>query len=150
MSTVSPPRRCRTKASASTGPKSVGVASALALAELSALADDRKAIIGTWKGTLPGEQFGDIELVITPTTINGRNLTTGKSLGEGTYEIDPEKGTIDAHGIAAPFNGKLFVGLYSLEGDTLKWVSNGAAKKRPTDLVHRPDKDQFLMVLKRQ
>jgi uncharacterized protein (TIGR03067 family) len=123
---------------------------ALAFTELNTLADDRKAILGAWKGTLPGEQFGEIELVITPTTITGRNLTTGRSLGEGTYEIDPEKGTIDAHGIADPFKGKLFVGLYSLEGDTLKWVSNGAAKKRPTDLVHRPDKDQFLMVLQRQ
>lgn len=117
---------------------------------LNAVADDREAIVGTWKGTLPGEQFGDIELVITPTTITGRNLTTGKSLGEGTYEIDPEKHTIDTHGIAEPFKGKLFVGLYSLEGDTLKWVSNGARKKRPIDLVHRPDKDQFLMVLQRQ
>jgi len=127
------------------------VAAALELAALSALAgDDRKAIVGTWKGTLPGEQFGDIELVITPTTIRGRNLTTGKSLGEGTYEIDPEKRTIDAHGMAEPFQGKLFVGLYSLEGDTLKWVSNGARKKRPSDLVHRPDQDQFLMVLQRQ
>ena len=126
------------------------LATVFALETLSAAADDRKAILGVWKGTLPGEQFGEIELTISSTTITGKNLTTGRSLGEGTYELDPEKGTIDAHGIAAPFKGKLFVGLYSLEGNTLKWCSNGSSKKRPADLVHRPDRDQFLMVLERQ
>ncbi len=122
----------------------------IALATTSSAADDRKAILGVWKGTLPGEHFGDIELTITATKITGRNLTSGRSLGEGTYEIDPSNGTIDAHGIAAPFKGKLFVGLYSLEGDTLKWCSNGSTKKRPVDLVHRTEKDQFLMFLERQ
>ncbi len=116
----------------------------------SASGDDRKDILGVWKGTLPGEHFGDIELTITETTIAGKNLTSGRTLGEGTYVIDPTKGTIDANGIAAPFKGKLFVGLYSLEGNTLKWCSNGSLKKRPVDLVHRTDKDQFLMVLERQ
>jgi hypothetical protein len=123
---------------------------ALLLALESASADDRKAILGVWKGTLPGEQFGDLELTITADKIAGRNLTTGRTLGEGTYEMDPTKGTIDANGIEGPFSKKAYLGLYSLEGNTLKWVSNGRLKKRPVDLVHRPDKDQFLMVLERQ
>jgi hypothetical protein len=116
----------------------------------SASADDRKAIFGVWKGTLPGEQFGDIELTITADKISGRNLTTGRTLGEGTYEIDPAKGTIDAHGLEGPFSKKTYLGLFSLEGNTLKWVSNGRLKNRPVDLVHRTDKDQYLMVLERQ
>jgi hypothetical protein len=127
------------------------VATALCLFILaSASADDRKAILGVWKGPLPGEQFGDIELTITADKISGRNLTSGRTLGEGTYEMDPAKGTIDAHGVGGPFSKKTYLGLYSLEGNTLKWVSNGRLKKRPVDLVHRPDKDQFLMVLERQ
>jgi hypothetical protein len=70
-------------------------------------------------------------------------------MGEGTYEIDPARKTIDAHGIQGSFAGKTYLGLYALEGNTLKWVSNGRLKKRPVDVVHRPDRDQFLMVLER-
>lgn len=126
------------------------MATLFAVESASVAADDRKTILGVWKGTLPGEQFGDIELTITADKISGRNLTTGRTLGEGTYEMDPAKGTIDAHGIEGPFSKKTYLGLYSLAGNTLKWVSNGRLKKRPVDLVHRPDKDQFLMVLERQ
>jgi len=36
------------------------------------------------------------------------------------------------------------------EYNTLQWVSNSGWKKRPMDLAHRPDKDQFLMILERQ
>ena len=99
---------------------------------------------------MPGDPPGSIELTITPTKISGRNSRTGKTLGEGTYEIDPRRKFIDTHGTQSPMRGKSHVGLYSLEGDTLKWVSNSHRKKRPVDLVHRPDRDQFLMVLHRQ
>lgn len=113
-------------------------------------ADDRKDIVGNWKGEMPGDPEGSIELVITPEKISGRYLKTGKSLGEGTYRLDPAKKTIDAQGIENPVRGNRYVGLYSIEGNTLKWVSNSRGRKRPVDLVHRPDRDQFLMVLKRQ
>jgi hypothetical protein len=113
-------------------------------------ADDRKDIVGVWRGGMPGDPPGSIELTITPTKITGRNARTGESLGEGTYEIDPRRKFIDTHGLESPVRGKLYLGLYSLEGNTLKWVSNSHLKKRPVDLVHRPDRDQFLMVLQRQ
>jgi len=109
---------------------------------------DKQRILGVWAGGMPGEP-GTIELTITPSKIVGRNPRNGKSLGEGTYEIDSTKKTIDAHVINGPFGGKTYLGLYSLEGNTLKWVSNGGRKKRPVDIVHRPDRDQFLMVLER-
>ena len=70
-------------------------------------------------------------------------------MGEGTYVIDPARKTIDTHGIGGSYAGKTYLGLYSLEGNTLKWVSNGRLKKRPVDVVHRPDRDQFLMILER-
>ena len=109
---------------------------------------DKQRIIGVWSGGLPGEP-GTIELTITPSKISGRNPRNGKSMGEGTYEIDPARKTIDAHGIGGSYAGKTYLGLYALEGNTLKWVSNGRLKKRPVDVVHRPDRDQFLMVLER-
>ncbi len=113
-------------------------------------AEDRKEILGVWKGGMPGEPFGSIELTITPTKITGRNARNGKSLGEGNYRLDPATKAIDSQGLEAPVRGKTYFGIYSLEGTTLKWASTNRGKKRPSELVHRPDKDIFLMVLERQ
>ena len=112
--------------------------------------DDRKAILGVWKGGMPGDPPGSIELIITPTKITGRNPRNGESLGEGTYQLDPARKTIDPQRLEGRGRGQLYLGLYSLEGNVLKWVSTSRGKKRPTDLVHRPEKDQFLMILERQ
>jgi hypothetical protein len=122
----------------------------VALGNRGLLADDRKDILGVWKGGMPGDPPGSIELTITPDKISGRNSRTGKSLGVGTYEMDPGKKTIDTRGIENPVRGSKYFGLYSIEGNTLKWVSTSRGRKRPVDLVHRPERDQFLMVLQRQ
>ena len=114
------------------------------------LADDRKDILGVWKGGMPGDPPGSIVLTITPEKISGRNERTWKSLGVGTYELDPESKTINTRGIENPVRGSKYYGLYAIEGNTLKWVSTSRGRKRPTDLVHRPDRDQYLMILKRQ
>ena len=114
------------------------------------LADDRKEILGVWSGAMPGDPPGSIELTVTPDKISGRNARTGKSLGVGTYEMDPEKKTINTRGIENPVRGSKYYGLYSIEGNTLKWVSTSRGRKRPVDLVHRPDRDQFLMILQRK
>jgi hypothetical protein len=123
---------------------------ALVFAAPTLRADDRKDILGVWIGAMQGEPPGSIELTITPDKISGRNPRTGKSLGEGAYEIDPVKKTITTRGIASPVKGNLYLGLYSLEGNTLRWVSSSHGRKRPVDLVHRPDRDQFLMTLERK
>ena len=113
-------------------------------------ADDRKDIVGVWLGGMPGDPPGSIELRIAPTRITGRNPRTGQSLGEGTYKLDPVNKTIDPHKLEKFGRGKTYLGRYSLEGRTLKWVSNSRGNKRPVDVVHRPERDQFLMVLERQ
>ena len=112
--------------------------------------DDRKRIVGVWKGGMPGDPPGSIELTITPTKIYGRNPRTGESLGEGTYHLDPATKTIDPNRSESSGRGRTYLGRYSLEGNTLRWVSNSRGKKRPADLMHRPERDQFLMVLERQ
>lgn len=112
--------------------------------------DDRKQILGVWTGGMPGDPPGSIQLTITPTRITGRNPRTGESLGEGSYQLDPASKTIDPHKEEKFGRGRTYLGRYSIEGDTLKWVSNSRGKKRPVDLVHRPERDQFLMILKRQ
>jgi uncharacterized protein (TIGR03067 family) len=111
---------------------------------------DRQKVLGVWSGGRPGDPKGSIELVITPTEISGRNARTGKSLGTGTYELDPAQKTIDARGLENPVRGRTYLGLYSIEGNTLKWCANSRSKKRPKDLVHRPDRDQWLMILERK
>ena len=113
-------------------------------------ADDQKDIIGVWKGEMSGDHRGSLELTITLMRITGRNPKTGKSLGEGSYDLDASKKTLDGTGVAIPVRGITYLGLYSLEGDTLKWVANNGGRKRPVDLAHRPEKDQFLMILERQ
>ncbi|MDQ3624968.1 MAG: hypothetical protein M3463_21225 [Verrucomicrobiota bacterium] len=112
--------------------------------------DDRKDILGLWRGGMPGDPPGSIELVITPANITGRNPRTGKSLGEGTYQLDPATKRIDARHSERAGRGKTYLGIYSLEGNTLRWCSNSRLKKRPSSLQHRPDTDQFLMILERQ
>lgn len=112
--------------------------------------DDLKSILGVWKGGMPGDPPGSIELTITSSKIAGRNARTGRSLGVGTYDLDPAKGTIDAFGIENPVRGRTYYGVYSLDGNTLRWCANSRTKKRPADLTHRPDKDQWLMILTRQ
>ena len=74
----------------------------------------------------------------------------GESLGVGTYDVDPVKKTLDAHGIKDPVSGKTYLGIYSLEGDTLKWCSNSGSNKRPKDLSVSPTGSHFLMILQRQ
>src|SRR3954452_5779635 len=89
---------------------------------LKASADDKKLILGTWIGGMPGEASGSMELTITPTKISGRNPRTGESLGEGTYELDPVNHTIDTTRSVKFGRGSKYLGRYSLEGDKLRWV----------------------------
>jgi hypothetical protein len=117
---------------------------------VSASADDRTALLGVWKGGMPGEPPGSMELTITPTKITGRNPRTGESLGEGTYELDPVNHTIDTTRMVKFGRGQKYLGRYALQGKTLRWVSNSRGRNRPADLTHNPGRDQFLMVLERQ
>ena len=126
------------------------LAAVLGLPMHAIFSDDRKEILGVWTGQMPGEPAGSIELTITPNQISGRNPRTGESLGEGSYQLNPANHTIDSNRSASFGRGQRYYGRYSLEGDTLKWVSNSRGKRRPADLAHRPERDQFLMILRRQ
>jgi len=111
---------------------------------------ERKRLSGTWRGRLANENEPTIELIITPTTIKGRSIKSGESLGEGTYRLDPAKKTIDTHGIKDPVKGTDYLGIYSLEGNTLKWCSSNGSHKRPRTLASARDGSSFLMILERQ
>jgi uncharacterized protein (TIGR03067 family) len=112
--------------------------------------EERSRLVGTWRGKMAHESEPSLEIVITPEKISGRSLRGGEDLGEGTYEIDPERKTLDAHGIKDPVSGKTYLGIYSLEGDTLKWCSNSGSDQRPKDFSISPNGSHFVMVLQRQ
>jgi hypothetical protein len=125
----------------------VASTSATLLAE--SAANDRRAIQGVWTGGLPHEPEGSIELTITGDKISGRNARTGRSLGEGPYEMDPEHHVLDATKLALYGRGKLYRGLYSLSGNTLQWCAT-SRPARPADLQHKPGSEQYLMTFRRK
>jgi hypothetical protein len=109
---------------------------------------DQNKMIGTWRGGFPDDKKPRYELIITAEKISGTNLQDGKSLGEGSWVLETVKKNIDAT-MTTPNKGRVFLGLYSLDGDTLKWASDNGRGNRPATLVHRPPQS-FLMVLTRQ
>lgn len=86
------------------------------------VAGDARDILGVWKGGMPGEPPGSIELTITPERITGRNSRNGESLGEGTYQLDPARKTIDVVRVEKFGRGRKYIGLYSLKAA----LSNGS------------------------
>lgn len=126
--------------------------SGLAHAQTTAAA---KAIVGEWEGQMmdgdgsnPGQRRMNISLTITDKKITA---TGGQSqmMGDGTYRISGRH--LDATGTSGQYQGKKYLGLFSIEGDTLKWCSgNDRARARPTALKTNTKDGHFLMVLTRK
>ncbi len=109
-------------------------------------ADARKTLLGTWKGAVDNGATGH-ELTITAELISG--MKDGKrSLGAGSFTLDRSKKPwhLDATRTEGGKKGQVYQGIYSLEGDTLKWcVSTGS--DRPTEFA--TGGSNFMLVLKR-
>lgn len=117
-------------------------------------ADDAKKLNGTWKGWVvegrgddPKQRRWRIELTIKDNKITG--IEDGrKDLGEGTFAIKHTKESkqLDANRTKGPGASGNYLGIYSLEGNTLKWcVGNPPGRLRPEEL--RSKTGQFLMIL---
>jgi len=120
-------------------------------------AAERRKFAGVWKGWVvegKGEQPYQRRMPIT-LTIKGDTITgvqgDGKDLGEGTFSIRTVNGIrqMDTTRTKNPGRGQNYNGIYSLDGDTLKWcVSNPPGRERPDSLQSKTG--QFLMILQRQ
>ena len=70
----------------------------------------------------------------------------------GTFKVDPSKKpkTIDVTFTDGPEKGKIALGIYELEGDTYKVITDPAGKSRPTEFAVKPGSGHVLQVLKRE
>lgn len=89
-----------------------------------------------WRGTIEGRS--QIELVVNGNTIVGRELSPngqpGRDLGTGTFTMtgDGKSGNMDPVYTEGPQVGQRCMGIYVLEGDTLRWCVNNRGQ-RPVD-----------------
>lgn len=131
----------------------VSFACIIAVAQFAAAADDnaeaRQKLVGTWKGGVEDGAQGHV-LTITPdflscVTIRGDKVS---DIGGGTVKLDLSKKPwrMDATGTQGGQKGRSWFGIYSLEGDTLKYCVN--SEQVPTEF--KTGDGNFCLVLQRQ
>jgi uncharacterized protein (TIGR03067 family) len=119
-------------------------------------AAERKSLEGTWEGwVLEGRgtrtDRGPVRLAKVVIQGDRISATDGKlDLGAGTFTLDlgqnPRR--LDSVGTDGQPRGRNFLGIYTLEGDTLRWCAANPGKPRPTEFITKPAV-QFYMFLKR-
>lgn len=123
----------------------------------SSTAQNKVDYIGQWEGHVtdgdgsnPGQRRMNITLTITEDRITSGGQ--GNMMGEGTYKVTGggKLRRIDATGTAGQYQGKRYEGIFSVEGDTLKWCAGNPGKGRPSELRTNTGSGFFLMVLKRK
>jgi uncharacterized protein (TIGR03067 family) len=74
-----------------------------------------------------------------------------KVIQVGTQKLDPTKSpkTIDVTLAEGPIKGTVMLGIYEIDGDTLKVCFDPQGKKRPTEFKSAPGSDDFVNVHKR-
>ncbi len=125
----------------------------LAMAQFAIAADDgaqaRKDLLGVWKGGVDGGAQGHVltvkKSVVTCVKVAGSKKS---DLGGGVVKIDLTKKPfrMDAKGTLGGQKGRAWFGIYSLEGNTLKWCVNASAA--PTEF--KTGNGNFYLILKRQ
>lgn len=118
----------------------------------------RKQLVGLWKGFAvegkgerPDRGPVKLEVTIAETAIKGIEIkgegTINHGAGTHTFNLKESPRWLDATKTNERGRKEEYLGIYSLEGDTLKWcVSRG--KQRPTEFLTA--KGSFLVILKRQ
>ena len=124
----------------------------IAVAQSAVAADEdaaaRKKLVGTWTGRVQDGATGH-KLVITAERITGTK-DENVDLGEGTFKLDltQKPCRMDATQAKGRRKGQAYLGIYLLDGDTLKWCVSTPRNERPTEFTTQGS--QFLLVLTRQ
>lgn len=130
-----------------------GLLTALCL-QGSLLAGGERRLEGKWtgwvmegKGDRPSRRRAEIlEMVVSRTTIQARDRQ--RSMGQGTYRVDPKPGHLDATSTEGRTRGSTHLGIYRFEGDALHWCVANPGRPRPTEFKTVTGA-QFLMILTR-
>lgn len=120
-------------------------------------AQQRRQLSGSWtgyavegKGENPNTGPVKLELTITEKSIHGVTFQGGQRVdqGEGEYTLGLSATPRTLDGAKLRLNGRKdeWLGIYTLEGDMLKWCV--AKRKRPT--AFETVKGQFLLILRRE
>jgi uncharacterized protein (TIGR03067 family) len=112
---------------------------------------------GTW--TFESSEAGGMKLPISELkglilTFEGHKHTVKKGddvIQVGTQKLDPSKSpkTIDVTMAEGPNKGTVMLGIYEIDGDTLKVCFDPQGKKRPTEFKSAPGSENFVNVHKR-
>jgi uncharacterized protein (TIGR03067 family) len=129
------------------------------------LADEKKADLekevkkfqGDWtfkSSEAGGEALPDDELKELVVTFEGDKHTVKKGdqvVQVGVQKLDPSKSpkAIDVTMTEGPNKGALMLGIYEINGDTLKVCFDPEGKKRPTEFKSTPGSMNFVNVHKR-
>jgi uncharacterized protein (TIGR03067 family) len=116
-----------------------------------------KELVGQWEGFVsqgdgsnPRQRIATMNLTITPGRIDSTDKGT---VGEGTFRITGNTGNvhnIDATGTSGRYAGKHYQGIFTFEGNTLKWCAGDPGRGRPNAFRTNPSAGYFLMVLTRK
>jgi uncharacterized protein (TIGR03067 family) len=119
-------------------------------------ADDRKLLQGTWLPTaaeLAENPFDEATLKAMKLVLEGDKytVTVGKSVDKGAIKIDPtaKPKTMDIIGTNGANQGKTFLAIYELNGDTLRVCYDLSGKVRPTEFKTKKGELLFLATYKR-
>ena len=105
------------------------------------------------------EQGGGILNDGSNLTLSGDDLTQNVAIGSATGDVnggamggalDSVSGTLDITGVKGPNQGKTFLAIYELKGDTLKVCYDLSGKERPTEFKTKPDTQLYLVTYRRE
>jgi uncharacterized protein (TIGR03067 family) len=137
---------------------------AVGFAASDTLADDKadlekevRKFQGTWtieSSEYGGQKLPDEQLKAFIVVYEGDKHTVKNGdqvVQVGTQKIDPTKSpkTIDVTMTEGPNKGAVMLGIYEIDGDTLKACFDAEGKKRPTEFKSAPGSQTFVNIHKR-
>ena len=120
----------------------------------------RNALAGTWRGWVVdgrGENTDgghlQMELRIEGNQMTAREIGTNRApegLGNGTFTIsgDGKSGNLDATGSSGRHDGVEYLGIYEVNGSTLRWCVGNRGRARPN--IMETGRGNYLMVLRKE
>ncbi len=124
-------------------------------------AGDGSRLAGVWRGWVvegrgetPNSGQMEIELTVEGNKITGREVGTTRrapeGIGGGTFVMtgNGASGNLDAEGTSGPQDGRQFLGIYELQGDTLRWCVANRGRQRPQAMA--TDRGNYLLILRKQ